>query len=76
MVLTENTAQIAMAEEHRSAAPCAADGRFFPVMLTDQSHFRQEGCTAEAKFACGAVDAAVSGADSTLRQSGFHFFHV
>ena len=74
-ILTEHTAQIAMAEKHRSAALCAADGRFFPIVAADESHLGQVGGTAEPCLTCGTVDAAVSGADLTMRQSLVHFLH-
>ena len=75
VILAEDSAQIAMAEKHCTAAFRAADRGFLPVVAADEGHLWQERCAAEAKFACGAVSAAIPWADTTLRQSRFHFFH-
>jgi len=55
-----------MAEKDCAGAFCAADGRFFPQMSADKSNLRQEGGMTPPCFACGAVNAAASGADFAM----------
>ena len=69
VVLTKNTAQIAVREKDSTGTPCAADGRFFPLVSGNQRYFWQSACTAKADFARQTVSASVSGTNRAVLQS-------
>ena len=69
MVLTENTAQIAMGEKDSAGTPCAADGWFFPLVSGNKRYFWQRACATKANFARYTVSAAVSGTNGAVLQS-------